>query len=238
LDLSQIQVPHLPDYWQQLNSSTANWRSLVVPGSGGARAMACLNTSGFVITDFDNWLVTQPFQVVAENEYWISFKYRNVLPGTSETLSLYWGNEPIVEELTNPIVHLSDFDATDWIQGEAIMIPETDGYIYLSWHAQTQGGYGMLVDEIMVYDWGLVSTAELEESTIRILSADGDIMIRATEEIKDARISVVNTTGQTIHQERIKNTFQYRRNLNLTPGVYIVSILTDGASINQKVFVR
>ncbi len=238
LDIGDLQVPNLPEYWQQLNDGEASWRSLIMPGSGGQKVMACMNSGSFTITEFNNWLVSQPLEVEASNEYWISFYYRNIIPGTSEDLSLYWGYEPIAEDLTNPVIQLSGFDDTNWIYASTLMIPETDGFIYLGWQAHTQAGFGMLIDELMIYDWGLVSTAELGESSINIVSSGGEIVIRASAEFKKARISIINTTGQTVHTENIKNSFQYRRNLNLTPGIYIVSIQDDGHTTNQKVFVK
>jgi hypothetical protein len=238
MDVQDAMVPNLPKYWQQLNTSKSQWRSIAVPGSAGSKAMACMNNSNVVLTHFDTWLISQPLQVVAGNEYWLSFTYRSLLPGTAEDMSVYWGPEPAIEMLTNPVLQLIGFEETDWVIADALVIPEADGFIYLSWHAHTEGGYGMLVDDVMVYDWGLVSTSELAENTVRIVSEEGELIIKAHEAFTNATLSVMNAAGQIVHQAAMQNTRQYRRQLKLSPGIYIVTIQDGGAVTNQKVFVR
>ncbi len=238
MDVQDVLVPNLPDYWQQIDTDESSWRSVAVPGSAGSKAMACMNSSNISLTQFNTWLISQPFQVEAVNEYWVSFNYRSLLPGTAEDMSMYWGSEPNPLMLTNPVLHFNEFEDTDWVYAEAVLVPETDGFIYLSWHAHTESGYGMLIDDIMVHDWGLVSTAELAENTVRIVSEDGELIVKASQAFNNAKLTVMNAAGQIVHHAAMQNTQQYRRQLKLSPGIYIVTIQDGSAVTNQKVFVR
>ncbi len=238
MDVQDATVPNLPDYWQQLNDGQARWRSIMVPGSQGEKAFACLNSGNIVPTDFDNWLISQPFLVEESNEYWLSFKHRVIMGNSPENLSLYWGFEPDVASMTNHILTISDFNNTNWELADEIVIPEVDGYIYFGWHAATQGGLGMLVDDIKVYDWGLVSTAELAEGAVRIYSADGELIITSATQIDHAQLQLFNNTGQMVYSTTLNKTNTYRQKLNLSPGIYVVT-LRDGESVtNTKILVR
>lgn len=239
MDVEDVPAQSIPQYWEGIDANqSARWRTIINESNSGSRSLLCVNNSNIIPTNFDNWVVSQPFKVEAANEYIVSFYYRTVIAGTSENLSLYWGTQPSADDLTNPIIHLSDIEATEWTYAEVLIVPNTDEYLYLGWHAYSENGLGVFIDDIKVRNWGIVSASEMDESSIRVYSADGDIYLTADRLIDEGRIEIHNAQGQLMHTNDMKNTQQYRAGLNLPSGVYLVSFSSEGKLSSQKVLVR
>ncbi len=59
------------------------------------------------------------------------------------------------------------FADPSWLMGNAVIVPETDNHIFIGFHACTESGMGMFVDQVMVEDWGPVGVNESNEREIK-----------------------------------------------------------------------
>jgi len=74
MDMSEVVIPSLPEYWQTADFSDARWESSSLAGHDDNKSMKCQNPGGNIATDYDNWLISPSLQVGALSElhYWIA----------------------------------------------------------------------------------------------------------------------------------------------------------------------
>jgi len=233
LDMSDTDVPEIPDLWQTQNYSDATWSSTSIIGHNNNKSMLCFNPAGIVETDYDNWFISVPFSVEVGKEYYITSFYKNMIFSHPETLSLYWGYQPTPEALENNLFTDENFDSQDWLMSESLLIPDADGAIYLGWHAESLAGLGILLDDILVEDWGTVGTNEHPDNGAKIHAYSGKVYIRADEKWNGADVQVINMMGQIVYsgKYRVQMVVDMAGTGNL--GLYIVNI-TKGFNAHSK----
>jgi hypothetical protein len=200
--------------------------------------MLCYNPEVMVQTSYDNWLISPPFDVVSGKEYKLNYFYRNLIGTFPETMSLYWGEMPYPEDLTNLITTHSEFDLADWEEGSGLIIPEQDGLIYIGWHAESAGGLGILVDDVLVEDYGTVGLDDPESNQIlRVYSSDNNIYLYASAEWQNSELRVMNLMGQLIHHSSYPGGNIV---VDAIPGsgIYLVNLIKGDRVETRKVLVK
>lgn len=238
-DLSEVDVPEIPELWQVQDYSEAEWKSTNLIGNGDKQSMLCFNPDGIVETDYDNWFVSPPFAVETGKEYNISYYYKNLIAGHTETMSLYWGYLPEPEAMENQLFTDSVFDSKEWLMAEALFVPENDGAIYLGWHAESIEGFGIVLDDMLVEDWGTVGTSERKnENDPRIYSYSGKVFIQADATWQGAEIQVINMMGQTIFKGAYQNQMALDMSSSGNTGIYIITLRNHSNVISEKVMIK
>ena len=232
-DIESVSIPDLPEFWQDNSFSEANWISSDLASHSGNNAMACYNTTGFVKMDYDNWFISPPFSVSAANEYNIRYFYRPLIGGSSESMSLYWGNTPYIEDLTNLLYEDANFNG-DWEEASSMLFPEEDGIIFLGIHMNSVLGYGGFVDDVTFDDWGTVSVNNNLDENIRLYSQSNSLIIETSEHMIGADVRVTNTIGQTIYSGKIGSN-KTQIPIYSQTGLFIVTMIKDGNIISAKV---
>lgn len=233
MNVEGVTPPNIPSSWQQLQYSNAKWVTTNLISHGGNRSMGCYNPNGMVLTPLNNWLVSPPVMVELGKEYNIRFYYRAFLPGTNEILSLWYGNSADSASLTNNLVSLSQFDgAAGWMMAEALLIPDATGLVYLGWKAETNPGYGVFIDDIIVEDWGAVGMSERALNSVKAHYSNGTLNLDLLRKAEAASIRVIASDGRVVKQQRIQNEQNIQIQLNVSPGMYIVHI--EGAGFTEK----
>jgi len=238
VDVEDADLPELPQYWQSFNYSQAKWVSTGLIGYSGMNALACYHTSGLIPLKLNNWLISPPMQVATGKEYRISFYYRNFLPGTAESISVFWGNAPDTASMTNKVFEMNDFSDDNWIPGEFLFVPEEDGYGFFSWKAQTSFGYGMIIDDIMMEDWGIVSLGELHSGNTFITVLNKQLWVKNLNPDLQYDLRVINSSGQMLMSKSISALEAYTSSIALPSGVYFVQLVAGGKHNSQKIIIK
>lgn len=121
---------------------------------------------------------------------------------------------------------------SNWLLGDALLVPGIDGYIFLAWHAYTPSGIGQFIDNIKVEDWGAVGVAESPERQINVNYKDGQLTIESQSALK-GEVIVTNPAGQVVFTDGV-NGQHYTRQLNLGKGMHIVTVRSAGLSKSTR----
>ncbi len=228
-----IDPPAPPPYWQTVDHSIATWESTKMFGHGDNKSMICWNKKGIIKTDYDNWFVSPPFEVVEGKEYYVSCFYKSYSTSKTESLNIFWGATPDTEDLTNLLYEDVDFADANWREGGGIYIPDSDGLVYFGWQVASTEGFGLFLDEILVEDWGTVGVGNGNMSAIvKIYNQTNKVIVEAGESWNNAEVSVVNLMGQTVFSGK-----HYKHSVidlsNAVNGLYIVT-LQKGSKVETK----
>jgi hypothetical protein len=200
MDMSEVAVPGLPEYWQSADFSDARWESTGLIGHDDNKSMTCRNPGGNIQTDYDNWLISPPFSMELGMQYNVSCYYKSFLSNKNESMKLYWGNSPNVEDLTHLLFEDVDFSGEDWHKGSGVYFPgQEDAVVFFGWYMESIAGYGVFVDDMLVEDWGTVGLGEEgNRETVSIVGQAGKITVLTDESWNNATVKVVNLMGQTV----------------------------------------
>jgi len=234
-DVESAVVPALPQFWQSIDNSSLKWTSTNLIGFNSSKSLSCYSTNGQNQT-FNNWLISPPIAVEEGKEYFVSFKYRSFLPSTPEKIKVKWGTAADPDQFTNTIFENNSFNDANWLSGEGLIIPGITGHIFLAVQLDNNSGLGVFVDNILVEDWGAVGLGERNRIAATAVYLNGILSIDANGSII-SDISLLNTSGQVLHTAQQPGT-SYQSALNLSQGVYIVRITSEGKQKSVKLIVR
>ncbi len=199
MDMSEVETPDVPEYWQSTDLFETKWASTNITSYSGNQSMMCKNPRGVVETDYDNWLISPPFSMELGNQYNVNYYYKSFLNNHNETLKLYWGNSPNVEDLTNLLFEDIDFADGDWRKGSGVHFPQQDGLVFFGWHVESIAGYGVFLDDMLVESWGTVGIGDDSFSDmLNVSQQSGKIIISTGENWNKADVKIVNMMGQTL----------------------------------------
>jgi len=239
IDMEDLSTPELPEFWQGVSGSGAEWFTTSQISNTGDNSLACYNNNGLVKEDLNEWFISPPLEVEVGNEYYVKYFYKNLLPGKTESLSLYWGVTPNTTDLTNLVFEDTDYSSSDWVDAGALVIPDENGNIFLGFHMNKQQGYGGYIDDISISNWG---TVDIEDDpkieNVNIYSHSGNIYIRASEYWDGATIVVSNIIGQSVTEGKLSGDSSLRVSIQNQPGIYIVSLYKSGNAITKKIIVQ
>lgn len=236
--MEDVSTPDLPEFWQSYDNSTLKWLSTGLISHSGSKAMACYFDGGLVENVYDNWFVSPPFAVVEGNEYNASFFYKGFIPGHSESLSVYWGYGPDVDDLTNVIMENDNITEANWAEVDHLIVPNADGVVFLGFHLKSPTGYGAFLDDVEFEDWGTVGINDITNiKDPKVYSSSNNIIVATDESWNGATINVISLVGQNI----ISTKHFSNSNLNMSSygaGVYLVRIQKDNLSFTKKLILR
>ncbi len=236
LDMSEVEVPMLPELWHAVDLSDADWKSTNQIGVGDNKSMILFNPGGLIETDYDNWFISPPFSVEVGKEYMLSYYLKNMIFGHEESLTLYWGNTPLPEDLVNILTTHQDMDEVDWIESESMIIPDEDGYVFLGWHAESVAGLGILLDNILVEDYGPVSVINPDIEENPVFAYNGErIILKGGENWDNASLEMTNVLGQTVHVSKFYRNASLDLNESDYSGIYIVTLTKGNARKTWKI---
>ena len=236
IDVEDVTMPEIPVFWQDQSFNNANWTSSDLASHSGDQAMICYNSSGFVQMGYDNWFISPPFSLSVGNEYNLQFFYRPLIGGSSESMTVYWGTSPFIEDLTNVLYEDNGFSG-DWEEGNARIIPGQDEIIYVGFHLNTESGYGGFIDDIELSDWGTVGIDNTEDNNIVISSKPGFVTINSSDAWNGADVIISNLMGQKVYSSSINNT-SMQIPVGNKLGLYMVSVMKDGNIVTNKLLIK
>lgn len=237
--LSDVTIPELPLYWQSADNSDASWQSTDVDFHSAGYSMLCAKSSAFEETAFDNWFVSPPFAVEAGKEYKVNFFYKNAVEGKTEPISLYWGQKPYKNDLSNELFQGNANDAMNWRSGSGIVQPDYSGLLFLGFYTDNPQGYGLYLDDISVDFWGPAGIHDHDpENKMLVYYSSGYLYVKATENGLKSEVAVYNQMGQVV-----LNTETYGgERINLKPemskGIYIVRVKTGRTIETRKILIQ
>ncbi len=234
MDAESAMIPELPHLWQAHSFSDASWQSSDLAAHSGDQSMLCYLSTGFVKLDYNNWFISPPLAVQSGNEYNVQYFYRPLIPGSSESMSLYWGNTPSIEDMTNLLYSDNSF-AGDWEEANARIIPDSDGLVYVGFHVDTEQGYGVVVDDFEFADWGTVGIDDKERTDFYVHNFNGTVNIYTTDNWSNANIVVTNLMGQDIYKGNINSTKESVEISN--QGIYFITLIQNNEIETRKVLV-
>ncbi|HMM11915.1 MAG TPA: S8 family serine peptidase [Bacteroidales bacterium] len=239
MNFEQVAVSNIPAGWQQQGQEPAKWLTTSLISHEGTRSMGCYNTSGLTLTSLDHWLFSQPVVLEAGKEYMLRFAYRAFMPGTSEQLSVYWGESPETLPFGQPLLSLSGFDgATGWQWAETLIIPAQSGMGYLAWRAHTPQGYGVFIDDILIENWGTVGLTGTMTDMLKARYEQGKLFVFVPDNFNKAHLILTDASGRSVLQTSTYGATKLELPFTASPGVYFLRIEQDGRSKGIKVLVN
>ncbi len=235
-DMESLTIPELPEFWQQATFNDLDWFSDDITSHSGDNSMGCYYTGGFAKADFDNWFISPPFRVEHGNEYNINFYYRALIGGNPESMTLYWGNTPYVEDLTN-VIYEDEFTNGGFEEANAMYIPPASGVIFFGLYLDAVQGYGTFLDDFKVSDWGTVGINDENSDDISIYNYSGNITVKTTDSWSGADLIISNLMGQTIYQGRLAGT-EASLSISDHKGLFIVSLMKNGDIKTKKIVIE
>ena len=238
VDMESVTTPALPFGWQSDNFSDLKWFSTSLIGHSSNQSMAIYNSNGLIETDYDNWLISAPMRVSDGNEYNASFYYKSFIPGHAETMRVYWGTTPVPEQMTNLLYEAVNFSDADWTKGENLIIPgANDSLIFIGYHFESQAGYGMFLDDMLMENWGTVGVAEKPAlDNVKMYNKNRQLAVEAGPGWDEGVLTVYSLTGQKIFQSRYRGNrlIQIGRN---NGNLFLVNLRKGENSITKKVMI-
>ncbi len=237
--VEDVSTPDLPFGWQSDNFSELRWFSTSLIGHTGSKSFAIYNTDGLVETDYDNWLVSPPFRVQDGNEYNASFYFKSFLPGHTETMRVYWGNTPFIEDMPHLLYEAVDFSGGPWQLGEGLIIPGgNDSLVFIGIHMESQAGYGMFLDDVQLENWGTVGVKEPEQKQeVKIFNRNGAIAVAASSEWNGGTVTVFDLTGKIVARQPYNGPVNIALKQNNRGNLYVVNITKGTRSETKKVLI-
>ncbi|HEY9115211.1 MAG TPA: S8 family serine peptidase [Bacteroidales bacterium] len=235
--MANITAPQLPQYWQSLDNSDGFWQSTKLGGHTDSKSMICV-TEGFAETDFDNWVISPPFAVEEGKEYNISYYYSSFFPGHTEELTLYWGETPYIDDLNTIVFQDMEITNTSWLEGNGVIVPGYTGEMFLGFHLTSAGGIGVMLDDIMVENWGTVGIGDNLTDNTKIYYHSGQIFVKTDEIWKGADLLVMNSLGQVVYSGNCSGNETINISSSTATGLYLVNLVKDGQRLSKKIIIR
>ena len=230
--------PAMPDKWQSMDFGSMEWKTTNLIGYESSKAFACFTSNGLA-APMNNYLISAPLEVENGKEYMVSFAYRSFSPASQEFIRMMWAaNADTADFAENVVFENPSFGEPNWLLGEALIIPEIDGHIFLGFHAKTANGMGMFIDEVLVEDWGPVGINEAIEKQLRIRYSNGLIRFETSKELGSASVTVVNAAGQIVLEQQFMNLNQNQIHFSPDAGVYLIKVKGNGFEKTSRVFVN
>ena len=238
-NFGNITEPEIPFGYQSVDLSDGLWQSTAFIGNGDSKSMLCLNKDGVEFTDFDNWFISQPFQVEDGMEYAISADFKSFTSGKAESMTVYWSASPYVEDFQNVLFSDNNISGSGWHTDLGMARPNYDGVMFVGFHLKTESGFGILIDNLEVEDWGPVSVTESPElESAQIYSHSGNITVNADARWHGADIRVINLMGQEVYRSEFNGNQTINMDEANKAGVYIVTMNKGDLVKTEKVMVR
>lgn len=227
-DMSEVEIPLLPEFWHAVDLLDGEWRSTNMIGYDDSRSMMLFNPGILHDNDFDSWLISPPFAVELGKEYNISYMIRNMISGDVESLTLYWGNTPLPEGLTNELATHPELDNINWLDIEILFIPDEDGLIFFGWHGESIEGSGIILDNILIEDYGPVNVEKPDHLNEISFRYNGEkVVIVADEKWNSALLELRNMMGQKIYSSEFNGQTTIFLNQIDMPGIYLITLKKD-----------
>jgi len=237
-DVEDAAHPEMPDKWQSLDFSSMEWKTTNLIGYESSKAFTCFTSDGSA-APMNNYLISAPLAVESGKEYMVSFAYRSFLPSTQESFRMMWAANADTNDFASHVVFENpSFGEPNWIMGEALIIPEIDGHIFLGFHVNTANGMGMFIDEVLVEDWGPVGVNEAIEKQLRIRYSNGLIRFETSKELGSALVTIVNAAGQLVLEDQLTSLNQNQIQFSPDAGVYLIKVKGNGFEKTSRVFVN
>ena len=233
-----VTKPDLPDFWQAYNYSERRWESTNLIANNGSQALACFYSNGLEEVQYDNWLVSPPFEVSDGNEYNASFYYKGFIPGHSESMNVYWGYSPNVEDMTNTILEAADITEANFELAQGVIIPNSDTLVFLGFHVYSPTGYGVFLDDVKFENWGTVGiNPSVETQQPKIYASSNSIIVKTDDAWNGAKVDVLSIIGQSVISSE-HNTISNFDMSKYGPGIYLVRLQKGENYFTRKLIVR
>lgn len=230
--------PDPPFGWQAYNFGNTIWVSTDLGGHTDSYSMICWNPDGVKKSDYDNWMVSPPFEVVNGKVYNISYYYKTFLAGNTESMTAYWGTSPYIDDLTNVVYADTDFNDAGWLEGQKMVEPGFSGNIYIGFHVESTQGYGVFLDDIMVEDKGVGTGPEVAKNEANIYSFKKKVMIQADESWSGSKIQISNLMGQLVYSGEFHHSMTIDLSSQSQAGLFIVKLANGNDIVSKKVMIQ
>jgi len=149
-NFDDVTIPAIPVGWSTINANNDNYTwetSNLHPHSEPNSIRMRYNASMAA----DDWLVSPPLSLQANESYEIKFYYRAHANTFTEKLALYWGNAPTVAGLSTQIWQNDAISNTEYQQATAVITPTQAGDYYIGFKAFSAANqYYLYLDSITI----------------------------------------------------------------------------------------
>ncbi len=232
-----VTPPELPEKWSSIDNGNLKWVTTSLIGYNSSKAFACYSQSTQA-QPLDNLLVSPPFVVSAGKEYSLTYAYRCFFPANPESLKVVWGSAGNENGLTNVLFDNQEINGQEWVVNNHLIQPQSDGVIFVGWHAYTPAGMGQFIDGIKIEDWGAVGVEEAMEKQISVNYADGMLRIDMKDNKGNFVLKVTNAAGQLLMEEKLPATSTYHKAIDLKNGMYVISVSGSDFEKNTKIILN
>lgn len=229
--------PELPAKWSSIDNGNLKWTTTSLIGYNSSKAFACYSQSSQPQA-LDNWLIAPPFAVSAGKEYSLTYAFRCFFPTNPESMKVAWGTSGDANGLSNVLFDNPAISAQDWAVNSHLIQPQTDGVIFVGWHAYTPTGMGQFIDAVKLEDWGAVGVEEAMEKQISVNYTNGMLSVDLKENPGKLVLKVTNAAGQLLFEEKLPAGHRYTKAVDFTKGLYIITVSGSDFEKNTKIILN
>lgn len=213
---------------------TGAWSTNATAGNPQAGAqMIFSNNSSSAATN--RWLFSKPFNLVAGNQYTISFYLRNFgSTATAQSIKLTVGNEATTTAQTNTLWTSSTFANGTWTQYTATFLPSATGTYYFAFNHFSPvqaSSVSLALDTFNINGVLGVNDVKHENITMSVSPNPTSEILNIKTDSKINSVSVVDMTGRKVEVKLNGSQVDVR---SLTAGTYLITVETKEGTSTQK----
>ncbi len=151
-NFDDVTAPALPLGWSAINANNDAYAWETYAGSADTAPNAA-RIRYSTTQAMNDWLLTPPLNLDAENTYLIRFSYRANSESFPEALSVYTGTAPTAAALTNQIFTNTNITNTAYQQAQIFFTPATSGTHYIGFHGHSPANmFYLYVDSFSIME--------------------------------------------------------------------------------------
>jgi M6 family metalloprotease-like protein len=218
----------LPRGWKA-TSGTSGWQ-LNTENAYSPPASVLLKSSG---SQLEEWLYSPGFSLISGNAYMVSFRYKNLQKGISESLTLYAGiNRTETELVKSKLFSSMAIDYSQYAVYKAIFKPSASKTYYLGFRKPT-GGNGVLIDDFKIEKVPVETKTRTKPQEFYPNPTTGKITVPATGKVK---ISVFSSDGTRLYETTIE-AMQIVDLSFLGKGIFLIKFENDTSTTTGKIII-
>lgn len=221
--------------WRVLdaNADGYSWFHTADQGLNGTGAFAySWNPDG--ITAADDWLFSPCIEMDSSKHYAMKYKARVGIAGYEEILEVWLGPRPDTAYMAIKIHEPGKLNADSFIYlTDEFKTYDNDVY-YLGFHIRSDpDAYTYYLDELNIDESVSINAAEQAKLKIFPVPAVDVVNIRSAKKIQ--RVRLLNISGQEVLREETQSQSTQLSILELSPGLYFLSVEFDDQQIIRKI---
>lgn len=182
----------------------------------------------------NTFFFTRGINLTAGTEYFISYRYGNEYPFSSESLRVLYGTSPNADSMTEELADHPTINTGQAQENSVTFTPETTGIYYFGFNAYSAANQANLMVDDIVID-SVLGTDNFNNTVIKFYPNPVKNVLNLSHSENITNVEVYNLLGQKVFENKLNtNTTQIDMS-NLSSGSYLVKVTSDNQTKTIKV---